>query len=165
MAAGVATSAVAVIVLGMFVGRLIGGQLALRVRPVHLLLAALTLSLCGFAVFWIATVPAAAVLGLFICGLGNAMHFPLSVGLAVEVAGPHLADRAAASASYAMVVSFGIAPFALSASADRIGAHGAFLFVPMLLAGAAAVALGLRRALRRPAAIEPIAATAAAPSV
>ena len=94
MAAGGASAAVAAIVCGMFVGRLAGGRLALRYRPVPLLLAALGVSLAGFALFWIAPVGWLAVTGLVVLGLGNALHYPLAISIALAVAGP-AADRAA----------------------------------------------------------------------
>lgn len=157
MTAGAAASTVAVIVLGMFLGRLAGGRLALRVPPTTLLLTALGLSLCGFFIFWIASGPTLAVLGLFVCGLGNAMHYPLSVGLAVTAAGPRLADRGMATTSYAVAISFGAAPFALGAAADGFGPHRAFLLVPVFLMAAAVVAGRLRRLLLLSGQREPVA--------
>jgi fucose permease len=147
MSAGAAASAVSVILLGMFLGRLAGGRLALRFPAVALLLSAFAVSLFGFLIFWMATAGLFAVLGLFICGLGNAMHFPLALGLALRAAGPALADQAAARASYGMAISFGLAPFALGAIADRVGAHTAFLLVPVFLLAAVVVATRLRREL------------------
>lgn len=147
MAAGTASAAVAAIVCGMFVGRLAGGRIALRYRPVPLLLAALGVSLLGFALFWVAPVGWLAVTGLVVLGLGNAMHYPLAISIALAVAGP-AADRAAGWASYSMGVGFGIAPVALGWVADGVGPHLAFLLLPGFIAAAALLAARLGRALR-----------------
>ncbi|MEW2376352.1 MFS transporter [Micromonospora sp. NPDC047812] len=147
MAAGGASAAVAAIVCGMFVGRVVGGRFALRYRPVPLLLAALGVSLAGFALFWIAPVGWLAVTGLVVLGLGNALHYPLAISIALAVAGP-AADRAAGYASYSMGVGFGIAPVALGWVADGVGPHLAFLLLPAFIAAAALLAARLGRALR-----------------
>lgn len=163
MAAGAAASAVSVVVVGMFLGRIAGGRLALRITPGSLLLAALVLSLAGFTVFWVASGPTLAVAGLFLCGLGNSMHYPLGVGLAVTAAGPALADKAAAYTSYAIAISFGAAPFALGTAADSIGPHRAFGLVPAFLLAAAIVAGRLRRLAAVPVNAVAAPATSSAP--
>ncbi|PZF99293.1 MFS transporter [Micromonospora deserti] len=149
MAAGSAAAAVAAIVCGMFVGRLVGGRIALRHRPVPLLLAALGVSLAGFALFWLAPVGWLAVTGLVVLGLGNALHYPLAISIALAAAGP-AADKAAGWASYSMGVGFGIAPVALGRVADGVGPHLAFLLLPGFIAVAAVLAARLGRALRAP---------------
>ncbi|MFI6328831.1 MFS transporter [Micromonospora chersina] len=148
--AGGASAAVAAIVCGMFVGRLAGGRLALRWRPVPLLLAALTVSLAGFALFWSAPVGWLAVTGLVVLGLGNALHYPLAISIALAAAGP-AADKAAGWASYSMGVGFGIAPVALGWVADGVGPHLAFLLLPGFIAAAMLLTVRLGRALRLPA--------------
>ncbi|MGW4293429.1 MFS transporter [Micromonospora chersina] len=148
--AGGASAAVAAIVCGMFVGRLAGGRLALRWRPVPLLLAALTVSLAGFALFWSAPVGWLAVTGLVVLGLGNALHYPLAISIALTAAGP-AADKAAGWASYSMAVGFGIAPVALGWVADGVGPHLAFLLLPGFIAAAMLLTVRLGRALRLPA--------------
>ncbi|PWR11485.1 MFS transporter, partial [Micromonospora sicca] len=112
LSAGGASAAVAAIVCGMFAGRVAGGRVALRWPPVPLLLAALTVSLAGFALFWVAPMGWLAVTGLLVLGLGNALHYPLAISIALAVAGP-AADKAAGWASYSMGVGFGIAPVGL----------------------------------------------------
>ncbi|WP_405103402.1 MFS transporter [Micromonospora sp. NBC_01412] len=147
LSAGVASAAVAAIVGGMFLGRLAGGRAALRYRPVPLLLVALAVSLTGFAVFWVAPVGWLAVTGLVVLGLGNALHYPLAISIALAVAGP-AADKAAGWSSYSMGVGFGIAPVALGWVADGVGPHLAFLLLPGFIATAALLTLRLGRALR-----------------
>nr|WP_275587102.1 MFS transporter [Micromonospora terminaliae] len=147
LSAGGASAAVAAIVCGMFAGRLAGGRLALRWRPVPLLLAALTVSLAGFALFWSAPVGWLAVTGLVVLGLGNALHYPLAISIALAAAGP-ATDKAAGWASYSMGVGFGIAPVALGWVADGVGPHLAFLLLPGFIAAAMLLTVRLGRALR-----------------
>jgi fucose permease len=141
---GGATAAVSAIVGGMCVGRLLGSRLVLRLPGTAVMFGALALSATGFAVFWAATASWLAMLGLVVTGLGNALHYPLGMALAVERSGGQ-PDLAAAKSSYALGLSFGVAPFLLGAIADRTGPHLAFLLVPaFLLMSASAIAL-LRR--------------------
>ncbi|MEV0154785.1 MFS transporter [Micromonospora sp. NPDC050686] len=151
MSAGSASAAVAAIVCGMFLGRLVGGRFALRWPPAPLLLGALAVSLAGFALFWVASVGWLAVTGLVVLGLGNALHYPLAIAIALAVAGP-AADKAAGWSSYSMGVGFGIAPVALGWVADGIGPHLAFLLLPGFIAVAALLTRRLARALRTPSA-------------
>jgi predicted MFS family arabinose efflux permease len=132
-----ATAAVTAIVAGMFAGRLLGGRLALRVRPGRLLLAAVALTLVGFAGFWFSTAPVPALAGLVAVGLGIALQYPLGTVRAVAASGGR-PDRAAGRLTIAAGLASGIAPFALGALADSIGTHSAFLLVPALLLAAAA---------------------------
>jgi fucose permease len=144
---GGATAAVSALVGGMFVGRLAGSRLVMRLPGTAVMLGALTLSGVGFAVFWCATAPSLALLGLVVTGLGNALHYPLGMALAVE----HSAgqpDLAASRSSYAVGVSFGVAPFALGTIADHVGPHLAFLLVPGFLVMSALAITALRRRAR-----------------
>ncbi|MGK5442197.1 MFS transporter [Micromonospora sp. URMC 105] len=147
MTAASASAAVAAIVCGMFLGRLVGGRIALRWPPAPLLLGALTVSLVGFALFWLAPVGWLAVTGLVVLGLGNALHYPLAISIALAVAGA-AADKAAGWSAYSMGVGFGIAPVALGAVADGIGPHLAFLLLPAFIAAALLLTVRLGRALR-----------------
>ena len=143
-----AAASVAAVVGGMFVGRAFGGRLALRYRTTDLLLAALGLSAGGFGVFWVATSPGVAVAGLILIGLGNALHFPLGISLALQ-ASDGRPDLAASRASYAMAIAFGAAPFLLGVVADATSVRVAFLLVPALLAAAAFAVRWLNSALAR----------------
>jgi MFS family permease len=141
---GGATAAVSAVVGGMCIGRFAGSRLVLRLPGTTVMLGALALSGIGFAVFWIATAPWLALTGLVVTGLGDALHYPLGMALAVE----HSAgqpDLAAARTSYALGLSFGVAPFVLGAIADRVGPHLAFLLLPAFLAMSAVTMLALRR--------------------
>ncbi|PTA45732.1 sugar MFS transporter [Micromonospora sp. RP3T] len=146
LSAGGASAAVAAIVCGMFGGRAAGGRAALRWPPVPLLLGAFTVSLAGFALFWASPIGWLAVTGLVVLGLGNALHYPLAISIALAVAGP-AADRAAGWSSYSMAVGFGIAPVALGWVADGVGPHPAFLMLPCFIAAAVLLTVRLGRAL------------------
>ena len=135
--AAAATAGITAIVGGMFAGRLLGGRLALRVRPGRLLLAAVAVTLVGFAGFWVSTAPVPAVAGLVVVGLGIALQYPLGTVRAVAASAGRPV-RAAGRLTVAAGLASGIAPFALGALADSIGTHAAFLLVPALLLVAAA---------------------------
>jgi MFS family permease len=143
---GAAAAGVASIVGGMFLGRLAGGRVALRLAPVPLLLAALGVSAFGFTIFWLATAGWLAVAGLIIVGLGNAMHYPLAVSLAMAASGGQT-DRAAGYSNYSTAIGFGVAPVVLGGIADGVGTHLAFLLLPALIAVAAVMAVRLGRVI------------------
>jgi fucose permease len=159
MAAGSAAALISAIIVGMFVGRLFGARLTLRLPPIPLYIGALVTSAIGFAVFWTASAPIQASIGLVVLGLGNALHYPMAIGLALKVS-PGRADRAAAVAAYSMGLSFGVGPLILGVIADRVGQHSAFLLVPVLLVVAAGLAWRLAAALRSEPAPAPITETA-----
>jgi predicted MFS family arabinose efflux permease len=144
-----ATAGITAIVGGMFAGRLLGGRLALRFRPGWLLLAAVVVTLAGFAAFWVSSAPVPALAGLVVVGLGIALQYPLGTVRAVAASGAR-PDRAAGRLSIAAGLASGIAPFALGALADSIGTHTAFLLVPALLLGAAVGVLVSGDVRRRP---------------
>jgi predicted MFS family arabinose efflux permease len=134
--AAAATAGITAILAGMVTGRLLGGRLALRVRPGRLLLAAVAVALLGFAAFWFSTALVPAVAGLVVVGLGIALQYPLGTARAVAASAGR-PDRAAGRLTIAAGLASGVAPFALGALADSIGTHAAFLLVPALLAAAA----------------------------
>ena len=151
MSPGAASGAVAAVMVGMLLGRILGGRIALRVASPQLLLGAFGLSLAGFALFWVSPVPLLAIAGLFILGLGNAMHYPLGIAMAMAAA-PDQPDRASAYTAYSIGIGFGVAPVALGAVADLVhDPRIAFLLLPVFLAAAAAVAYRLRSSLPVPA--------------
>ncbi|WP_225755168.1 sugar MFS transporter [Actinotalea sp. Marseille-Q4924] len=151
----VATATVSALVAGMTAARLVVGPLSLRKAPEKLLLVAYAVAAVGFVILWTATSPGVAVLGLVVAGLGYGAHYPLAVSLVLQ----HAADRpdqAQATSTVGTGIAVGLAPFLLGALADAFGSHTAFLLVPVLLvAGATAVALGLRTVLRTPAETRP----------
>jgi len=139
-----AAAAISAVVAGMFIGRVGGGRLALRYSPTGLLLVALAVSAIGFGVFWVATAPVLGLVGLVVAGLGNGLHFPLAISLALQ-ASDGRPDLATARAAYSLAIAFGLAPFLLGALADATSVRSAFLMVPVLLVAAALVVLRIRR--------------------
>jgi fucose permease len=141
---GQAAAAVSAVVGGMFLGRALGARLALRHPPATVLLGALGVSIVGFALFWVSTAPAFGVAGLIVLGLGNALHYPLAISIALRAANGQ-PDLAASRSAYAMAFAFGVAPFLLGGLADMTGVRWAFLLVPGMLAVAATLVMTLRR--------------------
>ena len=164
MDAGQAAAAVSAVVAGMFVGRALGARLALRFRPTSVLLGALAVSALGFTVFWLATVPLLGVLGLVVIGLGNALHYPLAISIAMDASAGQ-PDLAASRSAYAMAFSFGVAPFLLGGLADLAGVRLAFLMVPAMLAIAVFVVWRLRRLPHLASGQDALAQAAGAPTV
>lgn len=130
-----AATFVAIIVLGMVVGRTVGGRLAESFAVDTLLKFSIVIAVAGFFLAWITKSPVVILSGLFVLGIGISVHWPLGVSRAVLASGG-LTDTAASMSSVAAGLSSGIAPFILGALSDSIGVHGAFLIVPVMLMGA-----------------------------
>jgi MFS family permease len=151
---GLRTAQAATAMSGFYLG-ILGGRggaawLTRRAgRAVVLLWASLAVTAAGFLLFWLAGQPGLAIAGLFVCGLGVANLYPLSLALTLAAA-PGNGDTANARTQLlagALVVA---APYLLGSLADRVGLHAAFAIVPVLI-GVCAVLLpaGLRLARRR----------------
>jgi len=141
---GIATGALAGLLVGMSCARFVVGPMSLRKAPEKLLIVAFALAGVGWLFLWLATSTALALVGLVITGLGYGAQYPLSIALVLR-ASRGKPDLAQARATLGSGAAIGVAPFLLGALADRFGTHGAFLLVPVLLAvGGGAVALGLR---------------------
>ncbi|MGH3716632.1 MAG: MFS transporter, partial [Micromonosporaceae bacterium] len=150
---GTAAAGMSAVLVGMVVGRAVGGRLALWLGTVPAILGSLAVAAGGFGVFWIATTPWLAVTGLVICGLGISLHFPLGLALTIQATDGQ-PELAMSRNAYGMALGFGVVPFLLGAVADRIGISGAFLPIPVCLAVAAtAVWLLQRVSPREPAAL------------
>lgn len=147
---GTATGTITVLILGLGLGRILGARLALRVGSGRLLMAAIALTLVGWAVLWTSQTLAVAVLGLAVSGLGMAFHFPLGVFRSLEAAAGNT-DLASGRIALGAGLAIGLAPFVLGALTDAVGVVAAFLLVPLLLAVAAGLLVGGRlTASRRP---------------
>jgi len=147
LAPATAAGTAAVFASAMLLGRLAGSAVVDRLPPAALYAASLIVTLFGFALYWGGGSPWLAVPGLAVVGLGVALLYPLSLGLALEAAGPL---GAAASARFMFAVGLAIltAPFLLGAVADRVGLGAAHLVIPVL-AVTALVGLAAARALER----------------
>lgn len=131
--------------LGILGGRIGAAWLTRRAgRTVPLLCASLAVTTAGFLLFWIAGLPVLAITGLFICGLGVANLYPLSLALTLAAA-PGNNDAANARTQLLGGLFVIAAPYLLGSLADHLGLHAAFTIEPVLI-GACALLLvaGLR---------------------
>ena len=136
--------------LGILGGRIGGAYLTRRAgRTVPLLYTSLAVTATGFGLFWLASPPAVAIAGLFLCGLGVANLYPLSLALTLAAA-PGNSDTANARTQLLGGLLVIAAPYLLGSLADHLGLHAAFTIEPVLIAVATVLLLtGLR--LARPA--------------
>jgi predicted MFS family arabinose efflux permease len=140
-----ASAAVTALVAGMCLGRAAGGRLALRFTLDALLYAGIALNVAGFALFWAITAPVPAVTGLFACGVGLSLYYPLGMARAIA-ASEGRPDQASARVGLGAALASGAGPFVLGALADATNIHLAMLVVPGLLVVAA---VGIRVAPAR----------------
>jgi len=144
MSPGAASGAVSAVVGGMAVGRLIIGALATHRSPLVLFLAGVAVTAAGWVVAWTVTSPVAALVGLFVVGLGIAGQFPLGAAMVMALSGGQ-PDRAIAVMGIGVGIASGLGPFALGALADGLGVRAAFLVVPALcIAAAVSITVGQR---------------------
>ncbi|WP_454050387.1 MFS transporter [Cellulomonas sp. Marseille-Q8402] len=146
--AGIATATTAGLVAGMTVIRFVVGPLSLRVSPARLLGGAFGVAIAGWAVLWTATTAPVALAGLFLAGLGYGAQYPLGIALLLGASGG-ATDAAQARATVGGGLAIGVAPFVLGALADAVGAHTAFLVVPVLAVVGGVAALAGARAWRQ----------------
>lgn len=132
--------------LGILGGRVSGARLTRGAeRTVSLLWASLAVTAAGFLLFWLAREPVPATTGLFLCGLGVANLYPLSVALTLAAA-PGNGDSANGATQLLGGVLVIAAPFLLGSLADHLGLHAAFAIEPVLLGVCAVLLLaGLRQ--------------------
>jgi fucose permease len=135
---------------GILAGRVAGVWLIRRAgRTIAVLWTSLAAATAGFLLFWLAGSPEPAIAGLFLCGLGIANLYPLSLSLALAAA-PGNEDRANGTIQLlggTLVIVF---PYLLGSLADHLGLRAAFS-VELVLIGTCAILLlaGLRPASRR----------------
>lgn len=149
--------------LGMLLGRIALRLVVRRMRPRRLLLPALGVTALGFALYWglgslgeTASVLAqpAAILGVFLLGLGIAPLYPLSTEFAigaVPAAIPGARDLAAMRMAIGIGLSLLLAPIALGGLADEVGLGLAHLALPGLVVAAVASFLAGEALLKRAA--------------
>ena len=106
----------------------------------------LAVTMAGFFLFWLAGAPGPGIAGLFLCGLGVANLYPLSLAL-VLAAAPDGGDSANGAVALLGGILTVASPYLLGSLADQLGLHAAFAVEPVLV-GACAVLLlaGLRAA-------------------
>jgi fucose permease len=135
------------------VGRWAGSRLVRIFAPMRLYPASVLLTLPGFALYWGVATPVAALVGLFVIGLGVSMLYPLSLGFAVRAAGAN-SDAGGARSSVAAGIAILVSPVVLGALADAVGLADAHLVIPALVA-AILISFALARALARATAYAP----------
>ncbi len=142
-----AATAISGFYLGILVSRIGGAYLIRRAgRTVPLLCASLAVTTAGFLMFWLAGLPALAIAGLAVCGIGLANLYPLSLALTLAAA-PGNSDAANARSQMLGGSAVIAAPYLLGTLADHIGLHAAFTVEPVLIGAAALLLLaGLRLA-------------------
>lgn len=135
--------------LGILVGRVLGARLARRPgRTVALLSGSLALTTVGFVPFWLGDEPGPAVAGLFLCGVGIANLYPLSLSLTLDAARGR-EDQANARSQVVLGVVAAASPYVLGRLADEHGLVAAFALEPVLVVACAALLWGGLRARRR----------------
>ena len=139
-----AATSVALFTIAQVVGRAAGSWLTRRYAPGILLLIAGAIIIIGFPLFWLGRTPLANALGLFLCGLGVANLYPLTLTLAsgVGVANP---DAASGYISMSSGVAILITPQILGIAADRVGIQSAYGIVAPLAIAIIAVTLYANR--------------------
>jgi cyanate permease len=136
--------------LGILVGRLAGAALTRQTgRTVPLLVGSLAITAAGFLLFWLTDQPVVAIVGLFVCGVGIANLYPLSLALTLGAADGH-EDRANARTQLLGGVVVAAAPYLLGSLADRHGLTVAFALEPVLIGASLLLLLTGLRASRAP---------------
>jgi fucose permease len=132
-----AASALSAFFLAVMIGRIVGSRLAGRIDSGRLLLIATLIVLVGFPIFWLSRTPVFIISGLFICGLGVANLFPLTLSSASGIAPSGLANTASARISLGSGTAILIVPQVLGSAADQIGIQNAYGII-LVFAGLAA---------------------------
>ncbi len=145
LSTAVAATALSSNYLGILVGRLAGAVLTRRPgRTIPLLHASLAITAAGFLLFWLTDQSAVAILGLFVCGVGIANLYPLSLALTIGAAHGH-EDRANARTQLLGGLITAAAPYLLGSLADQHGLATAFALEPVLIGASLLLLLaGLR---------------------
>jgi len=136
--------------LGILAGRAVGVRLTRRIGlAVPRRWASLAVTAAGFVLFWLAASPVPAIAGLFLCGLGIANLYPLSLALTLD-AGPGHGDTANARIQLLGGVLVIAAPYLLGSLADHLGLRAAFTIEPVLIGACALLLLAGLRLTPRP---------------
>ncbi|MGA7393459.1 MAG: MFS transporter, partial [Terrimicrobiaceae bacterium] len=120
LSAASSAAAAAVFGLGMLTGRTAASSLLRVIAAQRLFPLALLVTCLGFLIYWALPRPSMALVGLFVLGLGVALLYPLTLGLAMGAAGTR-ADTASARASLAGALGILVTPAVLGGLADKVG--------------------------------------------
>ncbi|MGA7881939.1 MAG: MFS transporter [Terrimicrobiaceae bacterium] len=147
LSAASSAAAAAVFGLGMLTGRTAASSLLRVIAAQRLVPLALLVTCLGFLIYWALPRPSMALVGLFVLGLGVALLYPLTLGLAMGAAGTR-ADTASARASLAGALGILVTPAVLGGLADKVGLRLAHLIVPGLVV-VALICFVIAQALQR----------------
>jgi fucose permease len=147
LSAATAAAGVSAVVGGMTLGRFSTGRLAMRYPPRRLLLISIGITLAGWLWLWLSHTPWAALLALFVTGLGMSAHYPIGASVVFATSAAQR-DRASGVLSIGIALAAGGSPFVLGALSDATSTHTAFLIVPVLLT-IATLLLGLSSRMAR----------------
>ena len=129
-----AATSVALFTIAQVIGRASGSRLTRRYRPANLLLFAGAIIIVGFPLFWLGRTPFINALGLFLCGLGVANLYPLTLTLASAV-GITNPDAASGYTSMSSGLAILIVPQVLGIVADQTSIQTAYgIVAPLALA-------------------------------
>ena len=106
--------------VAMLAGRTLGIKVVSRYDPRAIYLAITAITLVGFALYWPWRVPAVAVAGLFLIGLGIALLFPILISFALGAA-PGASNRASTRSMLAPALAVILNPPLLGLLADNVG--------------------------------------------
>jgi MFS family permease len=138
MTRSLASQAVSLFLIAMIIGRLAASRLVQRFPARTLVAASILLALAGFCAYWLASAAWLSLVGLFLCGLGVAGLYPLTLSLAIAAGGAQ-ADLAGARATLASGTAILALPLVLGRFADAAGIHTAYILVAGLLVAALAL--------------------------
>jgi MFS family permease len=144
----VAAFGYAVYAFAMTVGRLAGTWLSIRFGPARLMTAGGLLAGAGMLVAVVTPLVPVVLLGFVLVGLGLANMFPLAIGRAGQVGGPH-GVATASTLGYAGML---IGPPVIGFLADAVGLPLALSTVAVGGAGAAGLSLLVHHPARNPVA-------------
>jgi fucose permease len=130
--------------LAQFAGRFIGSRLTRTMDSRPLLLIAATITCIGFPLFWLGQVPWLNVLGLFLCGLGSANLYPLTLTISSTVGktNPNAASGLTSMSAGAAIL---ITPQIMGGVADQLGIQGAYGVLAPFIVGVLIVVLVANR--------------------
>lgn len=145
LSATAASTALGANYLGILIGRILGAALArIPGRTARLLYLSLAVTAASFTLFWLTDSSVLAILGLFLCGVGVANLYPLSLALTLDAAAGQ-EDQANARSQLIVGLVAAASPLVLGSFADLLGLAVAFTVVPVLIgSGLCVLWAGLR---------------------
>ncbi len=139
-----------VFAIAIVLGRMIGRYLLGLISESRLLIVSLIWILLTFPLYWLGTLPALNIAGMFLVGLGVGNLAPLCVSGAMTAAG-EASNRASARFGLFPPLSIFIMVQLFSILSDQYGIQRAYTFMVVLVIGAIALVMSTNRLRRAPA--------------